>query len=358
MTSAVALRVEPHTPPDDRPRNAGRYTWLWIVGALPLLLLALSNDWIITPPGLIDPWVYFGYYQDLPQHLKSFDGTYYGTRLSTLLPGYAAYHCLPPLAANYVLHLGLYYACVMSLYWILARTVSPRAGLLAAACLGCQLFFLQAIGWDYINGFGIAYFFLSVLALTAAARTHFWKSNLVAAGIGSAALVIANTFYVVFLPYVAIHYLYINRQARRNPLLGSLVLYLLGAAGLTLVLCLYNGLVAGRFWFLGPTLHFAHTFAGQTNPWTAPVSIWLPAADWLVLPGAHRPGKSVFLLLVSIQPPRAAHGAFLSGAIPGYAGDDDRLGVVGTARPPASRLRQLAIAGHPAGTGSPARSPC
>jgi hypothetical protein len=284
MSMAVALTRGPRSQLDDRSRNAGRHTWFWIVAALPLLLLALSDNWIVSPPGLIDPWVYFGYYQDLPQHLRTFDGTYYGTRLSALLPGYVAYQCLPPLAANYALHLGLYYSCVGSLYWILARTLSPRVGLLAAVCLGCQLFFLQAIGWDYVNGFGITYSFLSLFALTAAARTHFWKSNLVAAGIGSAALVIANTFYVVFLPYLAIHYLYINRQARRNPLLSSLCLYLLGVVGLTLAFCIYNGLVVGRFWFLGPTLHFAHTFAGQTNPWTAPVSIWLPAADWLVLP--------------------------------------------------------------------------
>jgi hypothetical protein len=267
---------------------------LWVLGALPLLLLALSNDWCITPPGLIDPWVYFGYYQDLPQHLTSFDGTYYGTRLSALLPGYAAYHCLPPLAANYVLHLGLYYACVVSLYWILALTISVRAGLLAAVCLGCHFFFLRAIGWDYVNGFGIAYFLLSALALTAATRTTFWKGNLVAAGMNSAALVIANTFYGVFLPYLAIHYLYLNRRSRRNPLLRGMGLYLLGVSGLILALCLLSWLVAGRFWFLGPTLHFAHTFAGQTNPWKVPISTWLPMADWLVLPALTALGSLAF----------------------------------------------------------------
>jgi hypothetical protein len=247
-------------------------------------LLAVCNDWTVTPPGLIDPWVYFGYYQNLPRHLTLYDGTYYGTRLSTVLPGYAAYRCFPPIAANYVLRLGLFYACVISLYLILARTISPRAGLLAAVCLGGHFFFLRAIGSDYVDGFGIAYFFLSFLALTVAARSPFWKSSLVAAGACAAAFVIANVFYVVYLPSFVVHYLFLNRQGRRNRLLPSLGLSFLGAGGLTLALCLYNGSVTGRFWFLGPTLQFARTFAGQNNPWKAPVSSWLLGADWLVLP--------------------------------------------------------------------------
>jgi hypothetical protein len=255
-----------------------------VLGALPLLLLALSNDWCFTPTGFVDPWVYFGYYQNLPRHLTIFDGTYYGTRLTTLLPGYVAYRWLPPLLANYVLHVGLYYACVVSLYLILARTVSPRVGLLGAVCLGCQYFFLRAIGWDYIDGFGIAYFLLSVLALTTAAGNRFWKCSLVAAGVGSAAFVIANVFYVFYLPYFAIHYLYVNRQTRRNPLLVSLGWYILGAIGLTLALCSYNEWITGRFWFLGPTLHFARIHVAQANRWKVPVSTWLLAADWLALP--------------------------------------------------------------------------
>lgn len=284
MSIGIAVAAEPHFPREDRPRRFSGYAGLGVIGVLPLLLLSLSSDWCVTAPGNIDPWVYFGYYQNLPRHLTVFDGTYYGTRLSTILPGYAAYCWFPPLVANYVLHLGLYYASVVSLYLVLARTVSQRAGLLAALCLGCQYFFLQAIGWDYVDGFGIAYFFLSVLALTTAARARFWKSSLVAAGIASAAFVIANVFYVVYLPYFVIHYLFVNRQTRRNPLLLSLGLYCLGAAGLTLALCLYNGWVTGRYWFLGPSLQFARSLAGNTNPWKAPMFAWLPGADWLVLP--------------------------------------------------------------------------
>jgi hypothetical protein len=295
MSTAVALAEEPQSPGNECPCGVPTYVGLLILAALPLLVLALCDEWSVTPPGLIDPWVYFGYYQNLPEYLTIFDGTYYGTRLSTLLPGYAAYHCLPPLAAHYLLHLGLYYACVVSLYLILARTVSPRAGLLAATCLGCQYFFLKAIGGDYVDGFAIAYFFVSVLALTAAAHSRYWKGSLVAAGGSSAAFVIANAFYVIYLPYFIIHYLYVNRQARGNSLLGSLGLYLLGATSLTLALCLYSGWAAGRFWFLGPTLQFARSNVVQANPYLAPVSTWLLGADWLVLPALTALGSLYFL---------------------------------------------------------------
>jgi hypothetical protein len=291
---SIPLTAEQRFRLADHPQSDGNYIGLWILGALPVFLLAFSNKWIFTPAGFIDPWVYFGYYQNLPRHLTIFDGTYYGTRLSALLPGYAAYSCLPPLAANYVLHLGLYYACIGSLYLILARTVSPRAGLLAAVCLGCQFSFLRAVGWDYVDGFGIAYFFLSVLALTTAAHAISWKRSLVAAGLGSAAFVIANLFYVVYLPYFVIHYVYLNRQKRQNPLLVSLGLYLLGAIGLTFAICLYSGWVGGRFWFLGPSVQFARNSLGRANPWKAPIATWLPGAVWLVLPALTALGSLFF----------------------------------------------------------------
>src|SRR5262249_7589238 len=124
---------------------------------LPVLLLTINHHWVFSDTRRIDPWVYFGYYLNLPNHLHAFGGTYYGTRLSTIIPGYLAYQLLPPLAANYILHLILDYASVLSLYMILSQTLSRRAGFLAATCMGCHFFFLQAIGWDYVDGFSIAY---------------------------------------------------------------------------------------------------------------------------------------------------------------------------------------------------------
>src|SRR5205807_4822118 len=90
------------------------------------------------------------------------------------------------------------------------------------------------------------------------------------------------------------HYGYVNRKIGRNPLLTSLSLYVLGATGLTLSLCLYSRWIAGRFWFLGPTLEFTCNHLGRTNPWKAPLTTWLPGADWLVLPVLTALGCALF----------------------------------------------------------------
>ena len=128
---------------------------------MPLLLLSINDKWAFTPEGCTDAWAYFGHYLNLAQHLNLFGESYVSNRLSVSLPGYLAYRFLPPLAANYALRLGLYYASVLSLYLIVRWTISPRAGLLAGLSLGCEFFFLRAIGWDYVDGFGISYFLLT-----------------------------------------------------------------------------------------------------------------------------------------------------------------------------------------------------
>jgi hypothetical protein len=65
---------------------------LLVILALPWTLLATGANWVfdyVFRQSYIDPWVYFGYFLDLPAHLKAFQGTYYGSRLSWILLGYA-----------------------------------------------------------------------------------------------------------------------------------------------------------------------------------------------------------------------------------------------------------------------------
>ena len=269
---------------------------------MPLLLLSINDKWAFTPEGCTDPWAYFGHYLNLPQHLNLFGESYVSNRLSVSLPGYLAYRFLPPLAANYALRLGLYYASVLSLYLIVRWTISPRAGLLAGLSLGCEFFFLRAIGWDYVDGFGISYFLLTAIALTAAARRPGWKCYLVAGGMGSSALVVANLFYVVFVPYLVLHYWYLNSQGRRNSLWRSFFLYALGAVALLLVFALFTWWVAGRFFFLSQSLHFGGHSIGSPNAWVEPVSTWLLGADWLVFAALTAVGSLIFIGSNRAQP--------------------------------------------------------
>jgi len=117
---------------------------LLLLLALPLFLLLANPSWILTPTGSIDPWVYFGYFRNLGHHLWTFAGTYYGTRLPQIIPGYLCNRLFPPLAAEYVLHLTFYYIAVISLYLILKQCFNSRVALLTSILMGCYPFFLGA----------------------------------------------------------------------------------------------------------------------------------------------------------------------------------------------------------------------
>jgi len=99
--------------------------------ALPLVILKLDDTWLFaysaSPQGFIDPWIYFGYFLDLTQHLRTIRSGYFAGRISWILPGFLAYRSFPPLAATYILHVAFYWIAVVSLYLILKNTVSRRA---------------------------------------------------------------------------------------------------------------------------------------------------------------------------------------------------------------------------------------
>lgn len=110
---------------------------LIILMGWPLLLLAMNNSWVFTRPGAwIDPFVYTGFFHNLTQHLQVFSGTYYGTRLPWILPGYLLNRLLPPLIANYVLHIGVYYVGILSLNFILKNTLNQRTALVTSLLMG------------------------------------------------------------------------------------------------------------------------------------------------------------------------------------------------------------------------------
>src|SRR5204863_4567664 len=125
------------------------------LAALPLLLLLVNPSWLSSAL-FLDPYIYFGYYLDLPGHLNAFPDHYVSTRLPALLPGWVVHSLLPTAAANAVLHLGLYYLAVFSLYGALAPVAGRRAALLGAVVLGGSPFFLGAVGCDYVDGHAIA----------------------------------------------------------------------------------------------------------------------------------------------------------------------------------------------------------
>ena len=252
--------------------------------ALPFLLIAMNDSWIFTYMGAIDPWVYFGYFTNLRGHLRAFSGTYYGTRLSWIVPGALAHEILPPMAANYVLHLGVYYAAVFALYFTLARTVGRRAALLVSIWVGCYSYFLYAVGWDYVDGPGLAYYSVALACLTGAIDARRRRLVLVAAGAAFAAVVYTNLVWVIILPAFGYYYLVTTWESADGRVLHDWAYVLLGSILVTVSLSVANVANGGHWLFFLPSLQFGMSTAGKPNAWKTESWSWLLRTKWVVFP--------------------------------------------------------------------------
>jgi Dolichyl-phosphate-mannose-protein mannosyltransferase len=274
---------------------------VFTIFALPIVILLLDHQWIFPGPQR-DPWIYFGYFKAAPEWARAFPGAYYGTRLSVIVPGFLLHHLLPSMAANVALHLALAWLALLSFYGVARALFGRPTALLSTICLGCQPFFLAAVGENYVDGFGIAYFLAALLAATQAARRR-GTLSLVVAGALSAAVVTANLFYVIYLPLIAFHFLISNRAGARRPLLPSLTAATAGTMGTFAAFCVTNKLLGGRFLYLIPSLTIASALLKTANPSSTPPGVWLPLAVWLVFPGLVLIGALATLISLRTRPP-------------------------------------------------------
>jgi hypothetical protein len=274
------------------------------LAALPLLLLAIDSDWIFSGPHR-DAWIYYGYFENAVYLLRQFPEPYYSSRLAVILPGFALHHLLPPLWANLALHLALYWAAVLSFYLVAKRMFGARVALLAGLALGCHPYFLREIGWNYVDGFGIAYFLVALLLVTLAAESPSWRPLLLAAGAMATGIVSTNLLYAVYLPLLAGHFVVLNRQQeRRIALLTGAVWAGLGAAGLFLAFGSLTLALGQRFFFLHSSVSFVAGTVGTPSIFSHAISRWLPDAVWLVFPAVVVLGSVVLLVRAWLDPSR------------------------------------------------------
>jgi hypothetical protein len=267
----------------------------------PAFLCLAVPDWIFARPHPIyDSYVYLGYFRNFG-HQVTF--TYWGTRLPFIIPGYICYKISPPLIANYVLHLGFYYVALFSLYFILRIAVNKRAALLTAALMGFYPYFMATMGWDYVDGAGIAYFLLTLLLLTMAAKSpHIaqtprqkQRSNTVLskkcgillflAGMSFAALIYTQTFLLIMTPSLVLYYL-IMRPQPLSLLLKSVFIAGSGVIMVTILFGIVNVAIGGSFLFFERSFDFAWWYLTEpgTSPWFVAYHWWLPHAPHTVFP--------------------------------------------------------------------------
>ena len=269
---------------------------------LPLVLLALDSNWIFSGPHR-DAWIYYGYFENGVAYLRRFQEEYYSSRPAVILPGFLLHHLLPTVAANVLLHLALYWAAVVSFYLAVKELFGSRVALLTGLALGCHPYFLQAAGWNYVDGFGIAYFLTAMLLLTRATASRRWRPLLLAAGALFAALLSTNVFYAaVYLPLLAGHFLVLNRRRGRIPLLAASVWAGAGTVGLLALFGLVLRAAGGSFFYLSSSLQFLAGTIGTANPFRDRTYTWLVEAVWLVFPVACLIGAVLLLGRAATDP--------------------------------------------------------
>jgi hypothetical protein len=300
-------------------RGAAGIGYALLLASLGLADAVLDARWLFDGPGR-DTWIYYGYFRFARIYLHEAWTAYYSSRLSVVLPGFLARLALPALPANLLLHLALY-ACAVGAF----------GALVAALVLGAQPFFLRAIGSNYTDGFGITYCLLAMAALASAAARPQARLHLAAAGACAVALVSANLFYGVYLPFLAAQFLVLNRAgARQRPAWAAAWVAAGGAAA-------FLGFdAAGWLWghgsklFLAPAVRWLVAFAGAGSRWRMPAEQWLPVATWLVFPATLLAASLAAACTAGLAAWRNAGGAAAARAAGGVgsgqlAGDGRRL---------------------------------
>jgi hypothetical protein len=276
------------TPPNPRASRlkASLSPAILTVLAIPLIQLLARPAWMYNPDGW-DQWFYYGFFQHLRHHMAAFGGSYFSTRLALILPGYAAHSLLGPLTANFCLRLYIYWVAILSLYFLVRRSYGQRCAVICCLLLSACADFLLAVGWDYIDGPGIAYGLLCLEELSASAaaaassrRTAAWRAGF--AGMAFGAAMHVNLFLTILAPVLAV--VFLARAGRQTG--GFLALPALGGlAALTGCLGLVNVALGGPFLFFVPSIAFGGQVIKTHPDWASPL-VWAAGAWWLVIPFA------------------------------------------------------------------------
>ena len=251
--------------------------------ALPWLLVLINPTWLLTAPGNIDPWIYFGFFRNLPDYLRAFGDTYYASRLAWIVPGALVYELVPSPAAKYVLHVGCYYVALFAIHFTVRRTAGPRAALFAAVLIGCYTYFLRAMGWDYVDGAGIAYYAVALACLTAAIEARRRWLLLACAGGAFAGAFHSNVAWALLLPALGWSYVATMRAAAGRVLVDWL-LAAAGAALVTLVLGVVSVANGGQFWFFMPSIEHAVLLSETTRRYDPNPAVWQAAVRIMTVP--------------------------------------------------------------------------
>jgi hypothetical protein len=239
---------------------------------LPLIVLWRQDNTLFTGYGYLDPWFYLGFFRNLVEFKRNlYPGTYYGSRLSWVLPGAALHSLFSPVAANCLLHLGVHTVATVSLFLTLKWVAGARRAFLAAMLFSVNPWLWSATGWDYVDGIAIAYCLLTVALLTWAALQPGRRWALVVAGMAMAGLAYCNLYWVTLAWLLPLGYIAMTWAWHRTPPLRSFFALCLwfgaGCVIVTVALGAVNWFLDGHFFFYAPSVLEALKIRGNNLKW-------------------------------------------------------------------------------------------
>lgn len=259
-----------------------RYDWrINVLLVLPLILISINGSWLFIYPlqGLLDPWIYTGYFLDFKSHLVNFSTTYFGSRLPWILPGYFVHKIFPPLLANTLLHLIYYYTSICSLYLILKNLFTKQVAFLTVLLMGTFIYFLRSFGSNYIDGAAITYLLLTLFFLTPSSQSKKARLGIFFSGFFYSCLLFTQIFSIAFTPFLLFYYFIFFRCYPKK----AYFFFLTGFLMATFTFCCINKSYQGEFFFFLPALKTAARLTINNDFWL-PFSHWGKQAPWTYLP--------------------------------------------------------------------------
>ena len=272
-------------------------TWHWpVVLAIPIILTIAQRDWMYSNPSVIDAWVYNGFFRHLEAYATTmFPGTYYGTRLAWILPGYVAYHLFEPRLAAFALHVTFYYLALAAMYGLVRRIAGPSGALFATVAFAWYMPVVRALGSDYVDGAVITYALLAAwLAPAGSEATSWWRP--LGAGAATGAMLHSNIGAAFLVPSILVWLVPHPRTVEWSRLARSLALWSGGIVLCTALLSLISVVIGAEWDFFMASFRWMRSQGLMTNPFQPPEPSLISSAPWVFLPAATAVGILVMLL--------------------------------------------------------------
>lgn len=284
------FKLQPFYAPADGPRKSdlpGHILILAAVWVFSTLLFFLCRPGYTFPlvNNWIDNWVYIGYQWDFRGQMAEFGPTYYGARLSAILPAAGMHECLPPGLANIAVKLLFSALLATGCATVAFRIGGFHAGFLAVVLSVACPQVVEMWHNGYVDGYLVVYAILTLACIVAASHSRWWAAWIFVAGSAFTAMVVANLSAVMApgLGLAVFALCWLRWKPMR--LAAGAGVFLAGAGALFLVFGGLNVHFGGAFNFIKPQIDAARALSAlPRNPWAPTDWEWVTRATWLVLP--------------------------------------------------------------------------